>query len=260
MKSGYAPVNGLRMYYEIHGSGGEPLILLHGGAIGIAMFGANVEALAKTRTVVAVEFQGHGRTADIERPLTYEGLAEDVAGLMRYVNIDRADVMGYSLGAEVALQLVFRHAELVRKLVIVSGAFSREGWYAEVRAAFEQMGAAAAQPLKNSPFAKMYPDVNWENLFTKLGELLRKDYDWSNQVEAMEAPTLLVFADADALRPEHMVKFYELVGGGKRDAGLDGSGRSVNQLAILPGLTHYMMGAAPELAVVAEKFLSSGAK
>ena len=175
--------------------------------------------------MIVVELQGHGHTADIDRPVTYEGMADDVSALMKYLKIEKADVMGYSLGGGVALQLVFRSPELVRKLVVVSEPFSHDGWYPEVVAAFSRMGPATAQGMKYSPLTKLYPNLNWNMSFTKLGELQRKDYDWSKQVSAITAPTLLVFADADAIRPEHMVEFYRLLGGGKRDAGLDGSGR-----------------------------------
>ncbi len=259
-KTGYAPVNGLRMYYEIHGSG-EPLILLHGGVVGIVMFGPNVAELAKNRKVIALELQGHGRTADIDRPLSCEGMADDVAGLMKYLGIERADVMGYSLGGAVALQTAFRHPESVRKLVIVSAAFKRDGWYPEVLAAMSQMGAGSAEMMKQSPLNQVYPNVNWAVLFTKLGALLKQDYDWSKQVAALKQQTMLVFADADAVRLAHIVEFYGLLGGGQKDAGLDGSGRPADELAILPGVTHYSMSTSPLLPTVVAPFLdASGAK
>lgn len=256
-KTGYAPVNGLKMYYEIRGSG-APLILIHGGVVGITMFGSNLDLLAKERQVIAVELQGHGHTVDIDRPLSYEAMADDIAALMNYLKINKADVMGYSLGGGVALQMVFRHPELVGKLIVVSTPFSQDGWYPEIRGAFQHMGPSAAAGIKQSPLAKQYPNVNWEILFTKIGELQRQNYDWSTQVAAIKSPTLLVFADADAIRPEHIVKFYELLGGGKRDAGLDGSGRPTAQLAILPGLTHYKISSTPSLASVATAFLEGG--
>jgi pimeloyl-ACP methyl ester carboxylesterase len=237
VKSGHAPVNGLKLYYEIRGSG-EPLILLHGGVVGITMFGQNLDLLSQKRKVIAIELQGHGHTADIDRPLSYEAMADDVAGLLKYLGIGKADVMGYSLGGEVALQVVIRHPELVRKLVVVSAAFRRDGYYPEVLTAFDQMGASAGEQMKQSPLAKMYPNVNWPQLFAKLGDLLRKNYDWSKEVAAIKPPTILVFADADAVRPAHVVEFYGLLGSGQRDAGFDGSKRSADQLAILPGLTH----------------------
>ncbi len=256
VKSGYAPVNGLKLYYEIRGSG-EPLVLLHGGVVGITMFGQNLDLLSQKRKVIAIELQGHGHTADIDRPLSFEAMADDVAGLLKYLGIDKADVMGYSLGGGVALQTVIRHPELVRKLVIVSAAFRRDGFYPEVLAAFDQMGPSAGEPMKQSPLAKMYPNVNWSQLFAKLGDLLRKDYDWSKQVAAIKAPTMLVFADADAVRSAHAVEFYGLLGGGQSDAGFDGSKRPVNELAILPGLTHYNISASAALSAAVVPFLDA---
>lgn len=255
-QSGYAPVNGLKLYYEIHGTG-EPLILLHGGVVGITMFGPNLSALSEKRKVIAVELQGHGHTADIDRPLSFEAMADDIAALMKHLNIEKADVMGYSLGGGVALQVVIRHPELVRKLVIVSAPFKHDGFYPEVLAAFAQMGPASGAMMQQSPLSKLYPNVNWITLFIKLGALLRKDYDWSTQVAAIKAPTLLVFADADAVRTTHIVQFYGLLGGGQKDAGLDGSGRSINELAILPGLTHYNISAAPALTTTVAPFLDA---
>jgi pimeloyl-ACP methyl ester carboxylesterase len=257
VKTGYAPVDGLKMYYEIHGEG-QPLVLVHGGVVGITMFGGNVDALGKGREVIAVELQGHGHTADIDRPLSFEAMADDIAGLVKYLGLQRVNVMGYSLGGEVALQVAIRHPEVVRKLVVVSAAYKRQGMYPEVLAAMEQMGPGAAEMMKKSPLSKMYPNVNWATLFTKLGVLLSKDYDWSKLVAAIKAPTMLVFADADAVRPEHIAEFYKLLGGGQRDAGLDGSGRSVNELAILPGQTHYTMSAAPALVTAVVPFLDAG--
>ena len=257
-KTGYAPVNGLRMYYEIHGSG-EPLILLHGGVVGIVMFGPNVAELAKNRKVIALELQGHGRTADIDRPLSCEGMADDVAGLMKYLGLEKADVMGYSMGGAVALQTAFRHPESVRKLVVVSAAFKRDGWYPEVLAAMSQMGPGSAEMMKQSPLNQVYPNVNWAALFTKLGALLKQDYDWSKQVAALKQQTMLVFADADAVRLAHIVEFYGLLGGGQKDAGLDGSGRPADQLAILPGATHYSLSTSPLLPTVVAPFLDASA-
>jgi pimeloyl-ACP methyl ester carboxylesterase len=256
VKSGYAPVNGLKLYYEIRGTG-EPLVLLHGGVVGITMFGPNLDLLSQNRKVIAVELQGHGHTADIDRPLGFEGMADDVAGLLKYLGIEKADVMGYSLGGGVALQTAIRHPQLVRKLVVVSAPVRHDGFYPEVLAAFAQMGPSAGEQMKQSPLAEMYPNVNWAQLFAKLGDLLRKDYDWSKDVAAIKAPTMLVFADADAIRPEHIIEFYGLLGGGKRDSGFDGSKRPVNQLAILPGLTHYNISSSPALGQAVIPFLDA---
>jgi pimeloyl-ACP methyl ester carboxylesterase len=252
----YAQTNGVRMYYETHGAG-EPLILLHGGVGGIHMFGPNLAALAATRRVVAAELQGHGRTADINRPLRYELLAEDVAALMAHLRLEKADLAGYSFGGGVALQLAFRHPDLVRRLVVVATPAKRDGFYPEVIQAFDQMGPETGKFMKDSPLARLYPDVDWPTLFGKIGDLQRRPYDWSQQVAALHLPVLLVFADADAIRPAHIVDFFECLGGGKGDAGLDGLHRPVSQLAVLPGLTHYSLGSAPALGQVISAFLDA---
>lgn len=258
VETGSAAVNGLELYYEIRGAG-EPLILLHGGVVGIIAFGPNLQAIAVGRSVIAIELQGHGRTPDIDRSLSYEAMADDVAALMRHLDVRQADVMGLSLGAGVALQTAIRHPQLVRKLVVVAAPFRRDGWYPEVRADFDRMGPASGEPMKQSPLAQLYPHVDWPTLFGKIGELQRKDFDWSAEVRAIEAPTMLVFADADAVRPDHIVEFYGLLGGGQRDAGLDGSLRPVARLAVLPGLTHYTIASDLALAAAVVPFLEAPA-
>jgi pimeloyl-ACP methyl ester carboxylesterase len=260
--SGYAPVNGLKMYYEIHGAG-TPLILIHGGVASTGMFHQIMPALSAKRQVVAVDLQAHGRTGDIRRPLSYEAMADDIAGLMRYLGIEKADVMGYSLGGGVALRTAIQHPDLVRKLVVVSATFRRDGWYPEILSGMA-MGPRAAEQMKATPLYLSYVKVaprpeDWTLLFTKLAEMLKKDYDWSKEVAGIKAPTLLVFGDADAVRTAHAVEFFELLGGGKKDAGWDGSGMSTARLAILPGVTHYSIFSQPALAAVATEFLDAPA-
>ncbi len=256
VQTGYAPVNGLNMYYEIHGTG-APLLLLHGGVGGIDMFGRNLAALARVRRVVAVDFQGHGRTADIDRPFRSEWMADDMAALFKYLGIDKADVAGNSLGGGIALQFAIRHPELVRRLVLISTVFRQDGWYPEIQAAFAQMGPQAAQAMAASPLAQLYPTVDWGVLFAKIGELETREYDWSKDVAALKVPTLLVFADADSIQPAHMIEFYRLLGGGQHDAGLDGAGRSIHQLAILPGTTHYDLDHSADLPSTVIPFLDA---
>jgi pimeloyl-ACP methyl ester carboxylesterase len=260
-QTGYAPVNGLKLYYEVHGTG-APLVLLHGGLGATDMFAEILPSLSSGRRVIAVDLQAHGRTADIDRPLSFEAMADDVAGLLKHLKIDRADVMGYSLGAGVALRTAVQHPDVVRKLVLVSTAFKRDGWYPEIVAGMSQMGPAAAEPMKQTPMYQLYARVaprpaDWPVLIIKIGDLLRKDYDWSKDVTAIKAPTLLVFGDADAVRPAHAVQFFELLGGGKKDGGWDGSGVSNARLAILPGLTHYNIFSSPGLAGAVTPFLDA---
>jgi pimeloyl-ACP methyl ester carboxylesterase len=229
--------------------------MLHGGVGASEMFGDNLAALAATRQVIAVHLQGHGRTADIDRPLSYDLMADDISALLKYLKISQADILGYSLGGGVALQTAIRHPEMVRKLVLISTPARREGWYPEVLEGFAQLGPETARYMDQSPLYRMYPGVKWAQLTTKLGELQRQDYDWSKQVAAIRLPVLLVFADADAIRTEHIMEFFGLLGGGQRDAGLDGSLRPAARLAILPGQTHYDMGMSPNLATLIRPFL-----
>lgn len=259
VKSDFAPVNGLNMYYEIHGSG-EPLILLHGGVAASEVFGPNLPELAKSRQVIAVHLQGHGRTRDIDRPLRYESMGDDVAALIAHLGLVRPDIMGYSMGGGVALQTAIRHPESVGRLVVIGMSIRRDAYYPEVLATFDRMAANAAQlgaSVKQSPLGQMHPDVNWETLFTKIADMETRDYDWSADVARITTPTMLVFADADAMRPEHMVEQFKLLGGGRRDAGLDGSLRPANRLAIVPGTTHYDILATSLVAELALSFLDA---
>jgi pimeloyl-ACP methyl ester carboxylesterase len=260
-QTGYAPVNGLNLYYQIHGSG-RPLVLLHGGLGSTEMFGDVLYALAAGRQVIAVDLQAHGRTADIDRPLRYELMADDIAALIAHLGIARADVMGYSLGGGVALQTAIRHPDVVNRLVVVSTPFKREGWYPEVLAGMAQMGPEAAEPMKQSPMYQLYSGIaprpeDWPVLLTKTGDLLRQDYDWSQGVAALTMPTMIVFADADSVIPAHIVEFYGLLGGGKGDAGWDGARMPAARLAVLPGTTHYNILTSPLLVPAVTPFLDA---
>lgn len=257
--SGYAPIGALRMYYEIYGEG-EPLVLVHGGVQASEAFGPNLEALAKTRKVIAVHLQGHGHTKDIDRPLRSESMADDIAGLIDYLKLGKADLLGYSLGGGVALQTAIRHPSSVNRLIVISAAMQHDGSYPEVNAAFDQMSQHAAQIAQNinsSPLGQLYPEVNWEKLLRKIGEMESRNFDWSAQVKQIKTPTELIFADADSIRPEHILAFYEALGGGQRDAGLDGSSRSAARLGIVPGATHYNILSTTMVAEMVLPFLAS---
>lgn len=260
-QTGYAPVNGLNMYYEIHGSG-EPLVLLHGGLGLSGMFGEVLAQLAQSRQVIAADLQAHGRTADIDRPIRLELLGDDIAALIRHLGFGQVDLMGYSMGGGVALQAAIRHPALVRKLVLVSVPCRRDGWYPEILAGMSQMNAAVAEYMRDTPMYQSYAAVapnpgNFPALLDKMGDLLRRDYDWSAEVAALTIPTLLVYGDADSVPPAHAVEFFELLGGGKRDAGWDGAGMSNARLAILPGTTHYNSFSSPALAPAVIPFLDA---
>jgi pimeloyl-ACP methyl ester carboxylesterase len=191
--------------------------------------------------------------------LRFEFLADDVAALIGYLKLGKADVPGYSLGGGVALQTAIRHPEMVNRLVVVSAAMERNGSFPEVNAAFDQMQANAPQIARNiqaSPLGRIYPEVNWEKLLRKIAEMESHDFNWTEQVRKIGSPMLLIFADADSVRPEHIVASYEALGGGKRDAGLDGSLRSKNRLGIVPGATYYNIFSTTAVAGMAAPFLS----
>lgn len=252
-------VNGIRLYYESHGPEDRdpPLVLLHGGAGGIEMFGPNIAALARTRHVIAVDLPGHARSESRQGPLRYESMADDIAELVRQLGVRQIDLVGYSLGGGVAQQLTFRHPELVRRLVVVSSPFRRDAFYPEILAVFDQMGAATGTMVKQGPLGQLYPDLDFERLFTQTGDLQRQDFDWSRDVAGIRVPVLLVFADADTYHPEHIIEFYKLLGGGQRDAGWQGELRTKNQLAIIPDRTHYNLLATTAVADIAEPFLAA---
>ena len=256
----YAEVNGLKMYYEIHGSG-EPLVLLHGGLGSIDMLGENLSVLAQTRRVIGVDLQAHGRTADIDRPLEFEYLADDISQLIDQLGLNQADVMGYSLGGLVALNTAIYHPKRVRKLITVSVPFKRSGWYPEVLEGMSGVNAAAAEAMKPSPIYQLYSQIaprpgDFPVLLTKVGELLGADYDWTTEVKRLTMPVLLVYGDADSIPAHHMAEFYSLLGGSQKDAGWDHAHMPQSQLAILPGTTHYNSFASPLLPAVVTPFLT----
>jgi pimeloyl-ACP methyl ester carboxylesterase len=259
----YADVNGIKLYYEVAGTG-RPLILLHGGLGAIEMFGPNLPALAAGRQVVAVDLQAHGRTADIDRPLSVELMADDIAALIKHLGLERADIMGYSLGGGVALQTAIRHPEVVRRLVVVSTPFRRSAFYPEILVQQGQVSVAAAEAMKQTPMYQLYASIaprpeDWARLLSKIGEAMKQDFDFSGAIAGIKATTLVVAGDADIFPPAHAVELFGLLGGGKRDGGWDGAGRPKSRLAILPGLTHYTIFSAPALAATVIPFLDEPA-
>jgi pimeloyl-ACP methyl ester carboxylesterase len=259
---GHAPATGgVQVYWRSLGDGGTPLVVVHGGFGTVEASGDVLDRLATRRRVVAIELQGHGRTRDVDRPFTWDALADDVAALVRHLDLGPADLMGYSLGGGVCLRAAIRHPELVRRLVVVAAPCRREGWLPDVLEAMAGVGSAGFEWMRRSPlydaYAAVAPDVDaFPALMDKTGDLLRTPYDWSDEVRAITAPVLLAYADCDGVPPAHAAEFFALLGGGLRDPGWDGSGRPASRLAILPGRTHYDVFSAPELATVADGFLT----
>ncbi len=239
MRSGhYAKVNNLNIYYEIHGEG-KPLLLLHGGFGLVDMFDNLIPVLKPNHTVIPVELQGHGRTADADRPLTFEGMADDIACLIEQLRYENADLLGYSLGGGVAWQTAIRHPEIVHKLVTISAPIKRDGWYPEVLAGIASVSVEGMSGTwLYDAYANIAPNPeDWFALVTKTRQLLIQDYDWSAEVTKMTTPTLILIGDADSVRTAHAVEIFELLGGGQADGASKGMPKS--QLAILPGTNHF---------------------
>lgn len=236
----YASVNGINLYYEIHGAG-KPLIMLHGGFGTFEVFAAVSPALAREHQVIGVDLYGHGRTALTDRPFSFEHMADDVAGLIQHLGLEKADVLGYSLGGAVALQTAIRHPERVNKLVLISTPFKRTGWHPEMQAG---MASLTPEFIRGTPLHDVYVSVapkpeDFPRFVTTLTEAVSQDYDWTEPVSALKIPILIIAGDADGLPPSHAVEFFTLLGGGLKDAGWDGANLIPSQLAILPGATHY---------------------
>src|SRR5690606_28008848 len=259
VRTGYAEANGVNYYCEIHGQG-EPILLRHGGLGSIDMFDPVMPALADGRQVIAVDLHGHGRTALGSRPISITDMGNDMAAILRQLGYGQVDVLGYSLGAGVAFRLAVQHPSLVRRLALVSGGFSQDGFFPEMLPMQSQVGAGMAEQLKTTPMYRSYVAVaphpeDFPRLLDHMGELMRTPYDWSEDVKTLRMPVMLVYADSDMFRPEHMVEFYQLLGGGLRDAGWMREHMSQNRLAILPGLTHYDIFLSPALPATVRPFL-----
>ena len=255
-QSGYAPVNDLRMYYEIHGSGGVPVVLLHGAYMHTGLMEFLLSGLANTRQVIAVDLQGHGRTADVDRPITYEQMADDVAALMAHLGIAQADIVGYSMGGSTALLLAMRHPERVHKVVVASGQYRLDGLYPEMIAGIAEF---TTEMMLATPWYEEYAAVapnpeDFPTLFEKLKRLDAEEFAWDEaQIAAIAAPTLLIYGDADVIRPEHMVDLFRLLGGGVPG---DLTGLPKARLAILPSTTHVgVMNRADWLLPMITEFL-----
>jgi pimeloyl-ACP methyl ester carboxylesterase len=229
------------------------------------MFGPNLTKLAQSRQVIGVDLQGHGRTALGDRQISPIDMGNDIAGVLKKLGYDKVDVLGWSMGTGVAFQFAAQHPEIVRRLVLVSGLFATDGFYPELLPQQAAVGAAMAEQMKETPIYKSYVAIaphpeDFPKLLDKMGAYMRKSYDWSADVKKLTMPVMLIYGDSDMIRPEHMVKFYQLLGGGLKDAGWQREHMSQNRLAILPNLTHYEMGLSPELVNTALPFLDGASR
>lgn len=236
--TGYAPVNGLRMYYEVHGRG-EPVVLLHGAFMNITSNWTGwISELAKTHTVIAVEMQGHGRTADIARAFSNANHSDDVAALLTHLKIARADIIGYSMGGGVAMQLAIRHPAQVRKVVVISSTLRRDGMVPEGRDGILKL---TADVFKGSPieteYKRLSPTPNqFAQFITRMVESFSKDRGIrTEQLKATTAPMFFMHGDADGILLEHVAEMFRAKGGGTHG---DMGPRAASRLAILPNTTH----------------------
>lgn len=239
-ESGYADVSGLKMYYEVYGEG-KPVVLLHGSYMNIPLNWSHIiPLLAKDRKVIAAEMQGHGRTRDIPREFSYEGMADDVSGLLKHLKIDNADILGYSMGGGVAFQIAVRHPEQVRRLIVLSAPYKHDGWLPDVEASFSTFNP---EMFKGTPIQEQYESlgndsVHFPEFVKKVVSIDLKPYDWSKDVKNIQAPIFMAIGDADGVKYEHALELYRAKGGGKMG---DIDGLPQSRLAIMPGTTHIGM-------------------
>jgi pimeloyl-ACP methyl ester carboxylesterase len=259
----YAKINGLDLYYETHGTG-RPMILLHGGLGSGEMFGPTLPLLADHHQVVTPDLQGHGRTADIDRPIDVRLMADDIAALIDHLGLDKPDVVGYSLGGGVALQTAIKYPDKIRRLVAASANIRRDAIPPEMLAQQAQVNASAFEFMKSTPMYQDYARVaprpqDFPRLLDKMGESMAKDFDLTEEVRGLQLPTLIVAADADMAPPSHYIEIFKLLDGGLRDGGWMGEGRPKggHALAVLPGLTHYNLSSSPLFAAVTLAFLDA---
>ena len=257
----YADVNGINLYYESHGTG-RPMILLHGGLASGEMFGPILPALTDRHRVIVPDLQGHGRTADIDRPIDVRLMADDIAALIDHLGLEQPDLVGYSLGGGVAFFTAVKYPDKVGKLVMTSANIRRDAIPPEMLAQQGQVSGAAVEFMKDTPMYELYQRVaprpdDFGRLLDKIGAAMARDFDHSDELRGIEVPTMLVCADADMAPPSHYVEAFKLLDGGLRDGGWMGEGRPKggHALAVLPGVTHYNLGVSPLFAAVTLDFL-----
>lgn len=261
-KTGYAEAaESLRVYYEIYGDG-DPIVVMAGGFGDTSSMMQTIGPLSRTRQVIGIDLEGHGHTALRNTPMSHQRNGDDVAAVLRHLKIPKADIAGYSHGGDAAIRMAIQHPEMVRNLIVISTAAERDGWYPELLPAMSSISSAQLPQFKQTPFYKRYVTVaphpdQFGPLMDRMGELMKKDYDWRPEIAKLRVPTLLLFADHDAVSMKHIAEFYSLFGGGVKDAGYIGQPKYARaRLAIVPGYTHYNFGMGPDIARVIEDYLT----
>jgi pimeloyl-ACP methyl ester carboxylesterase len=262
VSKGYAPAaEGLRVYYETYGKG-DPIVVLAGGFGDISSMSHVVGPLSRERQVIGIELEGHGHTVLRKTPMSHERNGDDIAVVLRHLKIAKADVAGYSHGGDAAIRMAIQHPEMVRNLIVISTAAARDGWYPEVLKGMEAVSSAQTKQMQQSPMYQRYyapiaphPE-QFPLLLDRMGELMKKNYDWRAEIAKLPMPALLLFADHDAVSMRHIGEFFALFDGGVRDAGWEGKPRYARaRLAIVPGYTHYNFSMGPAMAQVIARYL-----
>ena len=258
VSSGYADINGIRLYHESYGQG-EPLVLIHGGLTTIGEMQGWVQPLARARRVIAAEMQGHGQTADTDRPMSFATMGDDIAILLDHLWIPKADLVGHSFGGAVAIRAAIQHSDKIRRLVVISSPSAKSGWYAEAQEGMGRISASMAKNMMQTPTGRLsqqWPEPQrFPQLLDKMGKLMSEDYDWSADIAKLPIPVLLVFADNDSISQKHIAQFFALLGGGVQEPGWQNTQLSKSRLAIVPGYSHYNFISSPEAPQIILKFL-----
>jgi pimeloyl-ACP methyl ester carboxylesterase len=256
---GFLAVNGINLWHEVYGEG-EPIVVAPGGLMTVPEMMPLIGLLARTRKVIGIELQGHGRTADTDRPLSQQTLGDDIAAVIDALKLGQADVVGYSLGGEASLRATIQHPDKVKRLILISTGFARAGWYPKAQEGMGSVNSALVEPLRQAPagqYAREWPEPQRFGTFLdKLGAMMRVKFDWSADVRSLSQETLLIYADHDSLSGQHIADFFALLGGGITEPGWENTQFSKTRLAIIPGYSHYNLMSSAELPPLVERYLS----
>jgi pimeloyl-ACP methyl ester carboxylesterase len=259
VSSGFIEVNGVKLWHEVYGQG-EPLLMLHGGLRTIPDQMTWIGPLSKTRKVIGLELQGHGRSPDTDRAMTIEQMGDDIAAAVRALGLEQVDLAGHSFGADSALRAAIQHPEVVRRLIVISSVFALRGWYPEAQKGMAAVSGAMAESMKGmnaGKFAAQWPEPQrFPKFLDKFGQMMGQDFDWSKDVAKLAMPVLLIFPDHDSITQQHIADFFKLLGGGISEPGWQNTKFTRARLAVVPGYSHYDFDRSIEVPPIIEKFLS----